>query len=213
MYWQIIQKQDTIRLWKNEMQEIFENFIRLFSPPAQGIKPTEKTIKKYKGKLPDGLFVLWKEYGFGNYGDGLVKIINPSDYEEVQGINKTVDISFLVTAFGDIFIYRFIPDKKLKAVGILNMHFRSREFFIVGEDCIEQFFDGIDISLPILRTGLYREAVEKHNGIPAHDEIFFFTPALGMGGDENIKFVDKGKALVHYEILSQMLGSDFNANY
>ena len=187
---------------------MFNKFVEMFPPAEQMIKPTEGIIEKYKQIIPEELLGFWKEYGFGNYGEGLIKIINPSVYEDVTGVNKSVDIPLAINSFGDIFIYRNVPGKNIKAVGILNIHYRNREFFIVGENCIKEFFEDIDDSLPIMRSGLFKEAVAKCEKLE-FDEIFFFTPALALGGGEDIKFIAKGKALVHYELLSQILGGDF----
>ncbi|MCL1992795.1 MAG: ankyrin repeat domain-containing protein [Spirochaetes bacterium] len=188
----------------------YEKFVEAFPPSGQLLKPSEETIEKYRPLVPEELLGFWKKYGFGNYGGGLIKIINPSDYENVPGINVSVDIPLALNSFGDIFIYRNVSAKNVKAVGILNVHYRSREFFIVGENCIEEFFAGVDDSLPIIRAELFKEALAKHGNLE-FDEIFFFTPALALGGGEKVKFVEKGKALVHYELLAQMLGADFKA--
>ena len=194
------------------MNTYYQGFIESFPPSDNLKKPTEETIRKYEGLLPNDLLDLWKDYGFGNYGDGLIKVINPSDYEEVAGINNAVDLPLFADSFGDIFIYRNIPEQNVKAVGILNVHYRNREFFIVDENCIEQFVGGIDPSMPILRSALFKEAVAKCGELEA-DEIFFFVPALALGGSEEIKCVEKGNAFVHYEILAQMLGAEFRAQY
>ncbi|MCL2609646.1 MAG: hypothetical protein FWD94_07080, partial [Treponema sp.] len=106
------------------MANNFQSFVGKFTPSSNLIKPSEKTIKKYKNILPEDLMDFWMEYGFGNYGNGLVKIIDPSAYENAVGINKECDVPLLVGSFGDIFIYRTIPAKNLKAIGILNVHFR-----------------------------------------------------------------------------------------
>jgi len=194
------------------MANCFQSFIKKFPPSNNLIKPSEEILNKYKKELPKELLDFWKEYGFGNYGNGLVKIINPSDYEEVAGINEECDIPLLIDSFGDIFIYRTIPKKKLKAIGILNIHFRNREFFIVGDNCIEEFFEGIEPSLPMLRNDLFVDGIRKCGEL-AFDEIFFFVPALALGGSEDIKCVQKGNMFVHYDVLEHLLGEDFMAQY
>jgi len=193
------------------MNICFENFIKAFPPSDNLTKPTEETIAKYENLLPADLLEFWKEYGFGDYGGGLLRVINPSDYEEAEGVNISVDIPLLTDSFGDIFIFRSIPAQNLKAVGILNVHFRNREFFIVDEDCIEELFGGINPEMPMMRAELFQEAVQKF-GKPEPNEIFFFAPALAMGGGESIEFVQKGDAFTHYAMLMAMAG-DFKAQY
>ena len=60
--------------------------------------------------LPKEIIELWEEYGFGEYGDGLLKVVDPREYMNSlytwlgqKDFNK---IPIIVTAFGDIFYYR-----------------------------------------------------------------------------------------------------------
>ena len=50
---------------------------------------------------------------------------------------------------------------------------------------------------------LYKQAVEKLGKLE-YEEIFFFAPALVLGGAENIKYIKKGNGAVHHQILLQM---------
>ena len=50
---------------------------------------------------------------------------------------------------------------------------------------------------------LYDEAL-KEIGSLNHNEIFFFVPALVLGGAENIKYIKKGDANVHHQVLLQI---------
>ena len=45
-------------------------------------KPTVELIGKYENRLPQSLIEFWKEYGFGSFMDGYLKIVNPDDYQE-----------------------------------------------------------------------------------------------------------------------------------
>ena len=49
---------------------------------------------------------------------------------------------------------------------------------------------------------LFEEA-KKSKGILKKEEIYFFAPALIAGGAEELKYVDKGDAAIHHEILFQ----------
>lgn len=40
----------------------------------------EPLIEKYTDKLPSEIISLWREYGFGEFMDGYLKVINPDDY-------------------------------------------------------------------------------------------------------------------------------------
>ena len=37
-----------------------------------------------------------------------------------------------------------------------------------------------------------------------YKDIFFFTPALVLGGGENIKYINKGNGAVHHQVLLQI---------
>ncbi|WP_286674652.1 GAD-like domain-containing protein, partial [Clostridium sp. ZBS3] len=64
--------------------------------------------------LPTELLNFWKEYGFGNYGDGIIKVINPLEYMENfyewLGKEDFSKIPIILTAFGDAFYYRKLQD-------------------------------------------------------------------------------------------------------
>jgi hypothetical protein len=62
----------------------------------------------------------------------------------------------------------------------------------------------------MLRNDLFVDGIKKCGEL-AFDEIFFFAPALALGGSEDIKFVQKGNIFVHYDLLEQLLGEDFTA--
>jgi hypothetical protein len=42
-------------------------------------------------------------------------------------------------------------------------------------------------------------------GTLRHNEVFFFVPALALGGGENIKYVKKGDANVHQHLLFDLM--------
>jgi hypothetical protein len=67
-------------------------------------------IAKYADLSYPELNTLWQEVGLGSYCNGLFKLINPSDYQDVINscYEKEDDKSFLpfmCTAFGDVFAY------------------------------------------------------------------------------------------------------------
>ena len=67
-------------------------------------------IAKYADLSYPELTTLWQEVGLGSYCDGMLKIINPSDYQEVLNSCYVMDydksfLPFMCTAFGDVFAY------------------------------------------------------------------------------------------------------------
>ena len=93
----------------------FSKFISQFPPSENLVKPDEKTISFFEDKLPSDLISFWKQYGFGNFGNGIVKVINPETYVDSLGIwlgrvNDWSRIPILISGFGDIFYYRRISE-------------------------------------------------------------------------------------------------------
>ena len=52
----------------------------------------------------------------------------------------------------------------------------------------------------VLRQNLHNKATEQI-GMLRYDEIFFFVPALILGGAEDMKYVKKGDAATHQALL------------
>ena len=52
----------------------------------------------------------------------------------------------------------------------------------------------------VLRSDLYKQAVKKFGQL-GYQDIFFFTPALVLGGGEDIKYIEKGNGAVHQMVL------------
>lgn len=188
------------------MDDIMNKFLLKYVPTScsQG-KPG--LIDKYFGKVPDELLELWKENGFGKYNDGLIEIINPDDYNIVLGtwLGKEVDnyVPIALSAFGDLFYYRKLTETD-EDVCLLDIHFRKTETCMWS---LAEFFDEYlvdpDIVENVLRKNLFVKALKKFR-ILDNGEIFFFTPALVLGGVEHVKNIDKGIANIHMNLLFQM---------
>ena len=105
--------------------EILNDFLQKFPPTGELRKPTVSVLNRFKGRLPAEWLKLWETYGFGNYGNGLLKVINPDDYTPNLytwlGGENTARIPILVTGFGNIIYYRQLPDAK-DDVCLLNIH-------------------------------------------------------------------------------------------
>ena len=106
----------------------FSKFIEKFEPADDLIKPIEEELNNFMDILPSELLDFWKEYGFGNYGDGIIKVINPLDYMgnlyEWLGKEDFSKLPILVTGFGDIFYYRKLSETD-EDICFLNIHYRN----------------------------------------------------------------------------------------
>ena len=172
------------------MSNCISKFIEKFKPVVNLQKPDEEILNFGKQMLPKEIIELWEEYGFGEYGDGLLKVVDPREYMNSlytwlgqKDFNK---IPIIVTAFGDIFYYR-----KVEACGYSYQEFFEK--YILDEDIIKN----------VLRADLYKQAV-KELGKLDYKDIFFFIPALVLGGREELKYIKKGNGAVHHQVLLQI---------
>jgi hypothetical protein len=185
----------------------FSKFVNTYKPSTDLTKPTQEMLEWYADKLPKELLRFWTEHGFGNYGDGLIKVVEPSEYMDsfYTWIGKEDDskLPILVTAFGDIFYYRKLSDTE-GDVSLLDIHYRNIE---VCDYTLENFFEKYmvdpELSKELLKKSLFDQAVKKLGRL-TYPDIYFFKPALVLGGAENTDYLDKGNASVHQLILHQL---------
>ena len=189
------------------MDDLFTKFLEKFPPNDNLVKPTDEILEWYSGKLPEEILNFWKEYGFGNYANGLIKIIEPSDYMDSlytwlggQDFNK---LPILVSAFGDIFYYRKLSDTE-SDINILDIHYRDIN---VCAYSFEEFFNDYiidkEICEEVLKEKLFAQSISTKGDLE-FEEIFFFVPALALGGSETIEKIDKDDASTHQQILFQL---------
>jgi len=186
----------------------FESFIEIFKPGDNLRKPDDETLKlAEESVLPKELIALWKNYGFGNYGNGLIKVINPFEYANSLytwlGGKDENKLPIFITGFGDIFYYRKLTDEE-DDVSLLDIHYRRIEVCTYSfMDFIEDFIVDEEIYEDILKKPLFTEAFEKLGEL-SEKEIYLFAPALALGGSEDVKFIKKGDAITQQQILFQM---------
>lgn len=188
-------------------KDLIDNFVKIYTPGKELAKPDEALLNFAEQMLPPEIVYLWQEYGFGDYGDGLIKVVDPRDYMQSlyswlggQDFHK---IPIMVSAFGDIFYYRKL-DEEENDVSMLNIHYRKIEvcaYSYVG--FLKRFITDPEVMENVLRKSLFDQATAKLGALK-HDEAFFFVPALVLGGGEDIKYVSKGDANTHQQLLLQI---------
>ena len=167
-------------------------------------------IAKYADLSYNQLTTLWQEVGLGNYCDGMLKIINPSDYQDVLNSCYVMDydksfLPFMCTAFGDVFAY--VKNPKLNNYIIyLNVRYGTYKILtdnlalllnriIFNQGCLEGWFDLENY--PVMQEKL---------GTPDFDECFGYSPLLVMGGSENLEYIKIVKTLPYIDINTQTIG-------
>ena len=104
---------------------------------------SNETIEKYQGLLPPELLEIWKDYGYGTFFNGYLKVINPDEYREIfdnsyYASGKSIPI--FTTGFGDIITF-----KSGKYVGIVLYRKSDAHVFPVNFPRFLQYLDSKSI--------------------------------------------------------------------
>lgn len=186
---------------------LFDDFLQKYPPTGQLQKPSEEVLNQFRNRLPAELLEFWQAYGFGNYGNGLLKVIDPNDYADyfyvwLGGENLT-RIPIMLTGFGNILYYRKLTDS-VSDIALLDIHHRCTDVCAYSFREFLQLLTDDEAAEPLLDKTLFGQALEKCGSL-ADNEVFFFVPALALGGSESITSVDKGDAVVHQRLLFDLL--------
>lgn len=180
--------------------ELVKGFLRLFSPADNLEGVTDDLVEKYREILPDEILALWVNFGFGNYGTGILKLIDPSFFQKNLNLylkNNPNYIPFMITAFGDMFYFNKID----KSISLLSVHYKKVKKCAnsIDEFLGSYIINGLTINNE-LRASLFIEA-EKKLGSLSNDDIFVFVPSIFFGGKEQVENIQKADAYVYQDIL------------
>lgn len=188
---------------------MFERFLEnsLNTIRVKGL--TDIELNQYEGKVPNDLIKLWKEVGFGIFCDGLLRIVPPTDYlgiiDDVYYRDYNISlIPFLVTAFGDVFVY--IKNKQIDD-HIVFFNMRYGTFQIFTKD-LSFLFNILIVNKSSLRLNFKLDSfqqIKKALGMPGYDECFAYVPALVLGGKDDIKNIQIMKTLPYINIITQSI--------
>lgn len=148
----------------------------------------EELIKEYEDKLPGELIAFWKEYGFGTFYDGYLKVINPNDYNEL--IERSyflgdVSIPIFATAFGDLITW-----EKNQFVGIVKYRFGETDVISMALISFLTMLQTENWMKNILSIKQYKAATKKLGKLE-YDECFGYVPLLALGGKESVNNLKK----------------------
>ena len=167
-------------------------------------------IAKYADLSYPELNTLWQEVGLGSFCNGLFKLINPSDYQDVINscFEKEDDQSFLpfmCTAFGDLFAY--VKNPRLNNyVVYLNVRYGT---YLILPDNLAALLNKIIFNRSFLKGWFDLEnypTIQEKLETPDFDECFGYSPLLAMGGSENLENIEIVKTLSYIDISTQTIG-------
>ncbi|MGF6822551.1 hypothetical protein M2317_001458 [Microbacterium sp. ZKA21] len=165
-------------------------------------------IEEYRGRVPDELIEIWEQYGYGTFGLGFLRVIDPKLYEAEVGdcIGKTqgdgIAIPIMTTGLGDLITW----EPSVGVVGILYREGRTvginstldNFLFMVG-------LDGADELADTLKWDLFPEAVEAHGELP-YDQSFIFVPLLSLGGAAEVENLHKRETIPAIQVAVDLQG-------
>jgi len=180
-----------------------EDFLAAYHPePAAAVDPTQ--LAHYQPILPAEVLALWQEYGFCQFNGGLLRLVDPALYRPALtqwlGGERPHYVPLALSAFGDLFYYRQLTETDAD-VCLLDPHYRrvATCAWSVG-GFFEDYLLEEDVREDVLRESLVAEAREALGPL-APSEIYYFTPALALGGAEELAYVAKGDAPTHLHLL------------
>ena len=167
-------------------------------------------ISQYADLSYPELTTLWQEVGLGSYCNGMLKIINPSDYQDVLNSCYIMDydksfLPFMCTAFGDVFAY--VKNSRLKNyIVYLNVRYGT---YLILPDNLVLLLGKIIFNKSILKGWFDLEnypVIQEVIGTPGYDECFGYSPLLALGGSESIENIKIVKTIPYIDICTQTIG-------
>ena len=184
---------------------MYERFLESYAGDTR--QPVDADIiSKYSGIVPEQLIILWQEAGWGIFCDGMVRLVNPEEYQGFvneyfhKDHNEAVT-PFMVTAFGDIFACAV---SRVLGNHIVFLNIRYGTFQILPNHPEVLLNTHLFDKRNYYALDRYTEIKEKI-GVPRMDECFGYTPPLVLGGTEADENIQRVKLLPYIETIAQSI--------
>ncbi len=180
-----------------------QNFLKKYSSPKQKNLLQDSLIDDYIKQLPRTYLDFLKQEGFGLYGDGLIQIINPSDYSyplsEWLGKENPNYLPIVIDAFGNMYYYRKLSTSS-EDVCMIDTTYRTIN--ICTWD-LENFFNEYLCNDEIVNLKAFLKC-KKKLGVLSDGQIYSYKLVPVLGGDaKSIENKTIGSAKEHISILFQ----------
>lgn len=167
-----------------------------------------ETVEAYRELVPVEIVELWQRYGYGSFGDGFLRVIDPHVYEARIGnlmgkmIGAGPAVPIMVTALADVIAWE--PDR-----GVAGLLLRTGAMVGLGSRPRTLLQLTVKHGAAHLARALdwapYPEAV-AHQGVPAYDEALVHVPLLSRGGQRTADSLEPRPALDAVEAMLDLQG-------
>jgi len=182
--------------------EALEQFEEMHNPAIKCQPVPSSIIDEYAEKLPDLLQDVWLKYGWCGFAKGFFWFVNPNDYLSIPKDWLKAEFNdayvFARTAFGDLFF--------LKEGTVYILIVQWGEVHELSSD-LSRFMGSIMCYKDYLKNGLlaplFKKALTKLGTLEA-DECYAIVPALALGGEQKIEYLQKTNLQAYLALLSQL---------
>lgn len=179
----------------------FEDFENEYGPSKQYEMPSEAAIRGYTDGLPSDLLDHWRSVGWCSYGNGLLWLVDPRQFEGIvedwTDLGPSPPLVFLRSAFAHLYLWHG------GAVYSLDTQRGDLRKVTPRVELMFTLLCDPEIKERILRASLYEKA-RPLLGPPAMDECYGFEPALALGGPGTLETIRRVKIREHLGILAQL---------
>lgn len=168
-------------------------------------------LAKYANTAPKELITLWQEVGFGTFYNGLFRLLPPEEFifwdDAYIGESGQIkpQIPFMITAFGDIFVWVYDTCLNESYVAYINIR---KGTWKIGASNVKILFNVRILSntcIKMFDLEMFPALVSKLGRL-AEDECYGYVPALALGGDNDIDKVERVKYVPYIDLICQSLG-------
>ncbi len=168
-------------------------------------------LAKYANTAPKELITLWQEVGFGTFYNGLFRLLPPEEFifwnDAYIGESGQIkpQIPFMITVFGDIFVWVYDTCLNESYVAYINIR---KGTWKIGASNIKILINVRILSntcIKMFDLEMFPALVSKLGRL-AEDECYGYVPALALGGDNDIDKVERVKYVPYIDLICQSLG-------
>jgi hypothetical protein len=179
----------------------FQDFEREYGPATDCVIPDVRAFQQFEGKLPAELLDEWREGGWCSYGNGLLWLVDPAQFDGVLEdwvqLDGPAPVVFLRTAFAHLYFWHdgYVHSLDVQRGGVSQVTKKIERMFTLLRDP--------EIKEKMLRVSLFEQA-RARLGSPARDECYAFEPALALGGPGTVETIRRVNIREHLGILAQL---------